>query len=254
MPSPAHDDPSVPFLSVVIPAYNEEQRVPATIERVEAYLAASGHTWELIVVDDGSKDRTIDAARAAMKSPHSRVEPNPRNMGKGASVRNGMAKARGRYRLFSDADLSTPIEDVTRLLAAVQDNRHDIAIGSRAVEGSELIERQPIYREAMGRVFNLIVRTVALGGIHDTQCGFKLFTARAAEECFGRQKLDGFSFDVEVLLIARRLGFTIAEVPVRWENSPATRVSALRDSTRMFRDVMAIRFREDIRALKPLGK
>lgn len=254
MSAPAHDDPSAPFLSVVIPAYNEEERLPATIARVEAYLTGFGRSWELIVVDDGSKDGTIAAARAAMKSPHSRVEPNPRNMGKGASVRNGMAKARGQFRLFSDADLSTPIEDVTRLLDALQGGRHDVAIGSRAVEGAELIERQPFYREAMGRVFNLIVRGIALGGIHDTQCGFKLFTARAAEECFPRQKLDGFSFDVEVLLIARRLGFSIAEVPVRWENSPATRVSALRDSTRMFRDVMAIRFREDIRALKPLGK
>jgi dolichyl-phosphate beta-glucosyltransferase len=232
-----------PFLSVIIPAYNEEARLPKTLERVEAYLSQQDYSWELIVMDDGSKDRTVEAAEKAMSSPHSRVVKNRRNMGKGATVRNGMLLAGGRFRLFSDADLSTPIEEAEKLLRAVQEEGYDVAIGSRALKESRLEVRQPFYREMMGRMFNLIVQIVLLGGIKDTQCGFKLFSARAAEEVFARQQLEGFSFDVEVLVLARRLGFRIAEVPVRWLDSPASRVSPLRDSIRMFLDVVRVRLR-----------
>lgn len=244
--SPAAPAPGAcPFLSVIVPAYNEEQRVPATIERIEEYLGTLGKTWELIVVDDGSRDRTIDVARAAMKSPNSRVEPNPRNMGKGASIRNGMTMARGQFRLFSDADLSTPIEELEKLLAAMERDGAAVAIGSRALKESQLEKRQPLHRELMGRVFNLLVQAVALGGIKDTQCGFKLFTAPAAEAIFPKQRYDGFSFDVEILVLARKLGFRIVEVPVRWIDSPASRVSPIKDSAKMFWDVVKIRFRKD---------
>lgn len=235
---------SAPFLSVVVPAYNEEERLPETIAAIEAYLSRQSYTWELIVVDDGSRDDTVGAARAAFSQPHSRVEKNPRNMGKGATIRNGMTKhARGRYRLFTDADNSTPIEETGKLLKAMRRRGADIAIGSRALKGSKLEVRQPFYREMMGRVFNTMVQLLAVPGIHDTQCGFKLFTRKAAEEIFPRQTLDGFSFDVEVLHIARRLGFRTIEVPVRWINSPASRVSPIRDSIRMFADVVRIRLR-----------
>lgn len=234
-----------PYLSVIVPAYNEETRVPATIQRIEEYLNAFGRSWELIVVDDGSRDNTIEAAKKAMKSPNSRVAPNPRNMGKGASIRNGMTMARGQYRLFSDADLSTPIEELEKLLAAVEREGAEVAIGSRAMKESQLEVRQPLHREMMGRVFNIIVRTMALGGIKDTQCGFKLFTARAAEAIFPKQRYDGFSFDVEILVLARKQGFRIVEVPVRWIDSPASRVSPIKDSAKMFWDVIKIRFRRD---------
>ncbi|MDX2177751.1 MAG: glycosyltransferase family 2 protein [Candidatus Sumerlaeia bacterium] len=231
-------------LSVVIPAYNEESRLPATIRAVEKYLADRGGAWELIVVDDGSRDGTVAAAEGAFSSPGSRVLRNPANMGKGASVKNGMLAARGRLRLFSDADLSTPIEEFEKLAKALEGGAQ-VAIGSRAMAESRLEKRQPIHRETMGRVFNLIVRAVALGGIKDTQCGFKLFTAEAARAVFPRQRLNGFSFDVETLVLARKLGFRIAEVPVRWIDSPNSRVSPVRDSLRMFADVVRIRFRRE---------
>lgn len=231
-----------PFLSVVVPAYNEEERLPETIAAIEQYLARQKYTWELIVVDDGSRDATIEVARRCFTSPHSRVVSNPRNMGKGATIRNGMTNhARGRFRLFTDADNSTPIEETGKLLKRLKRTGADIAIGSRALKGSKLEVRQPIYREMMGRVFNTMVQLLAVPGIRDTQCGFKLFTAKAAEEVFPRQTLDGFSFDVEVLHIARRRGFRTIEVPVRWINSPASRVSPIRDSIRMFADLVRIR-------------
>lgn len=235
-----------PFLSIIVPAYNEEPRVPATIRRIEDFMAGWGRSWELIVVDDGSKDRTVEVAQAAMRSPNSRVQKNPQNMGKGASIKNGMLAARGKYRLFSDADLSTPIEEVDALLAKVERDGYGVAIGSRALKESKLEKRQPWYRETMGRVFNLVVRVVALGGIKDTQCGFKLFSEAAAKDIFPRQQLPGFSFDVEILVLAKKYGHRIAEVPVRWIDSPASRVSPLRDSIRMFVDVVKIRFRKDL--------
>lgn len=232
---------SAPFLSVVIPAYDEEARLPSTLERVQAYLGAQDYSWELLVVDDGSGDGTAEAAGRSFGTPGCRLLENPRNRGKGASVRRGMLAARGDYRLFSDADLSTPIEELSRLLRAVEAG-HDVAIGSRALRDSRVEVHQPFYRETMGKIFNLIVRVVALSGIRDTQCGFKLFSRAAARHVFERQGLDGWCFDVEVLALARQGGFSIAEVPVRWRNSPATRVMVLRDSLRMFRDLFLIRW------------
>ena len=230
-----------PFLSVVIPAFNEEDRLPSTLDAVLAFLRGWGRSWEIVVVDDGSIDRTAEMARAKLAgTPHQVIE-NVRNRGKGASIRRGMLAARGRLRLFADADNSTPIEQVDKLLSAMRRQRAQVAIGSRAALGASLEKRQPLYREAMGRTFNLIVQALVLPGIKDTQCGFKVFTARAAEEVFSRATRDGFSFDVEALMLARRMGLRVVEAPVRWIDNPASRVSPVRDAARMFGDVVRLR-------------
>lgn len=232
-----------PYLSIIIPAYNEEKRLPATLASIQDYLASVPWNWELLVVDDGSRDQTTHAAHTAFRSPRCRIIESPRNQGKGAAIRLGMLQATGKFRLFTDADNSTPIEEVEKLLEVMKRHRAHVAIASRALPGSELEQRQPFHREMMGRAFNLIVRTIALPGIHDTQCGFKMFTAKAAEEIFPRQQMPGFSFDVELLLLARQHGFRIAEVPVRWIDNPDSRVSPVKDSLRVFRDVVRIRWR-----------
>ena len=224
-----------PALSVVIPAFNEAARLPPTLERVRAYLARSGMTHEVLVVDDGSGDGTARVAEAHGAT----VIRNEENRGKGHATRRGMLAARGARRLMSDADLSTPIEELPRLLARL-DEGYDVAIASRAVAGARIEVRQPAYREGMGRLFNLCVRALAVPGIHDTQCGFKLFTAAAAEASFGPARLDGFSFDVETLFVARRRGLRIAEVPVTWRNDAATRVGAA-SGFRAFLDLARIR-------------
>jgi dolichyl-phosphate beta-glucosyltransferase len=233
---------SPPHLSVVIPAYNEEDRLGATLARVIEYLTAQDYTWEIIVVDDGSSDATSAVAAQSGAGYPLRVVRNEPNQGKGASIRRGMLEARGAYRLFSDADLSTPIEEVAGFWKHFEAGC-GVVIGSRAVEGSNLEVRQARYRELMGRTFNLFVRLLLVGGIHDTQCGFKAFTAEAAEAVFPRQQLNGFAFDVELLLLAQRAGFRVEEAPVRWINSPASKVNALRDSTRMFLDLLRLKLR-----------
>jgi dolichyl-phosphate beta-glucosyltransferase len=223
-------------LSVVIPAYNEADRLPPTLERVFTYLRGRDASFEVIVVDDGSRDETVARARAAGAT----VLPNEVNRGKGYSVRRGMLAARGARRLMTDADLSTPIEDLGRLMAAL-DGGFDVAIGSRALPDSNVEVHQPWYRENMGRVFNGLVRLLAVPGLKDTQCGFKLFTAEAAQAAFSRALLDGFSFDVEALYLARRHGFRIAEVPVTWRNDAASRVG-LWSGFRAFPDLLRIRW------------
>lgn len=236
------DSKTTPYLSVIVPAYNEEKRLPETIQLIETFLSQQDYTWELIIMDDGSSDETCSVARKAFQSPHSRLEKNPRNMGKGATIRNGMLNhAQGQFRLFTDADNSTPIEEVAKLLPSLEDNSHQIAIGSRALPESKLEVRQPIHRELMGRTFNLMVQLIVLPGIKDTQCGFKLFTAKAADFVFSRQTRDGFSFDVEVLYLGKLAGYTIAEIPIRWIDSPASRVSPIRDSLAMFLDLLRVR-------------
>ena len=222
-------------LSVVIPAYNEAARLPPTLERVRAYLAQSGLSHEILVADDGSTDATAEIARASGAT----VLGGGENRGKGHATRRGMLAARGARRLMTDADLSTPIEDLALLMARL-DEGYDVAIASRALAGARIEVRQPAYREGMGRLFNLLVRAVAVPGLHDTQCGFKLFTAAAAEQAFGPARLDGFSFDVETLFIARRRGLRIAEVPVTWRNDAASRVGPL-NGFRAFADLGRIR-------------
>lgn len=229
---------TAPLVSVVIPAYNEEERLPRTLEAILKYLAARSEPFEILVVDDGSSDSTVAAARKAA-SASVRVLSNGINRGKGFSVRRGMLVAQAPTRLMCDADLSTPIEELERLEEALRAGA-DIAIGSRALAGSRVEIHQPRYREAMGRIFNRLVRVVAVRGLSDTQCGFKVFTGAAAETCFGVARLDGFSFDVEALLVARRHGLRIAEVPVVWRNDAASRVSTYRGLL-AFLDVLRIR-------------
>jgi dolichyl-phosphate beta-glucosyltransferase len=228
-----------PDLSVVVPAYNEAARLPRTLERIEEFLR--GRRYEIVIVDDGSTDGTVEAARAAARRELV-VLRNEGNRGKGYSVRRGMRAGRGARRLMTDADLSTPIEELERLERAL-DAGHDVAIGSRALEGARIEVRQPWYRENMGRLFNVFVRALALPGLRDTQCGFKLFSARAAEAVFAAARLDGFSFDVEALFIARRLGYRIAELPVVWRNDAATHVG-LGGGFQAFPDLLRIRLNQ----------
>lgn len=225
-------------LSVVIPAFNEAQRIGPTLQTVTAWLAANVADYELLVVDDGSSDGTV---RVAREFDGVRVIENGRNRGKGYSVANGVRQSAKRWILFSDADLSTPIADLLGLAAAASETGAELAIGSRALADSDIVEHQPWYREAMGRTFNKIVQVVAVPGIRDTQCGFKLFRADVAKELFAQTTIEGFAFDVEVLFLARRHGYRIVEVPVTWENDDRTRVHAVYDSLRMLRDVINVR-------------
>ena len=232
-------------LSIVIPAYNEAQRLPATLASIAATLGPSS-TWrpyEVVVVDDASGDATAAAAAAVvLPGGRMRVLKNRRNRGKGGSIRRGMAAARGRRLLFTDADLSTPLTALERLNAEIEAGA-DVAIGSRAVPGAELQARQPWYRELMGKTFNRLVRILALPGIRDSQCGFKLFTRDAGRRLFRNLTIHGFGFDVEVLFLAHRAGMAVAEVPVPWRNSLPSKVSPVRDSVRMLVDLIRIRMR-----------
>jgi dolichyl-phosphate beta-glucosyltransferase len=212
-------------LSIIIPAFNEEKRLPATLDRIRAYLSETGWEFsELIVVDDGSSDATAEVARAA----GARVLANPGNRGKGYSVRHGMLEAHGDWALFTDADLSAPIEELQKLWSAAEAGGARIVFGSRAVDRSLVGVHQPALREAVGRVFNLVMRAITGLPYRDTQCGFKMFEKNAAREVFSRQLLDGFGFDVEALFIARRLGLAALEVGVRWNNAIGTTVSLWR--------------------------
>jgi len=229
------ENTGAPFLSIVVPAYNEENRLGPTLKRIKEYLASQEYTSEIIVVDNASRDRTIEVAREAGVE----VIEEPRR-GKGAAVRTGMLAARGEYVLFSDADLSTPIEEVEKLLDRVR-GEADVAIASRGLPGSNLVKRQPWYREIVGRVGNLLVRMMAVRGIADTQCGFKLFPREIARRVFPAQRLTGAAFDVELLFIVQHNGWKIAEVPVTWIDSPDTRFSRVRDSLDALKDLFRIR-------------
>jgi glycosyltransferase involved in cell wall biosynthesis len=229
-------------LSIVIPAYNEEGRLPKTLETVIAFVAGRSWTFaEIIVVDDGSRDATASIVeRIAASNRSIRLLRNPGNRGKGYSVRHGMTEARGDWALFSDADLSAPIEEFDKLMDAVREARAEVAIGSRALDRSLISIHQPLFREYSGRFFNLVMRAATGLPFRDTQCGFKLFCAQARREIFRRQLLNGFGFDVETLFIARRLGYQIVEVPVRWADVEGTKVSALRGLD-AFADIVRVR-------------
>ena len=224
-----------PFLSVVIPAYNEEERLVPTLKRIKEYLAGQSYDSEVLVVDNASADRTSEVAREA--GVKALAEPR---RGKGAAVRTGMLAAQGRYILFSDADLSTPIEELEKLMAELRAGA-DVAIASRGLPESNLVKRQPWYREFVGRAGNVLVRMIAVRGIADTQCGFKLFPREIARRIFPAQRLTGAAFDVEVLFIAQHAGWKIAEVPVTWIDSPDTRFSRVRDSLDAVKDLVRIR-------------
>jgi dolichyl-phosphate beta-glucosyltransferase len=230
-----------PKLSIVIPSYNEELRLPATLERIAAFLPNLGEDTEILVVDDGSKDRTAEVAESFRKTlPNLRVISNGVNRGKGFSVRHGMREARGRYVLFTDADLSAPIEEAPKLIEAL--NTYDVAIGSRALDRSLITVHESRFREFAGIIFNTIVRAILWLPIVDTQCGFKAFRREQCQILFEQQRIERFGFDPELLYLARHHGLRTIEIPVRWGHSPATKVNMFRDSIRMFVDVFTIRW------------
>ena len=232
-----------PELSIVIPCFNEEQRLPRTIELIEQYLARVGTPYELILVDDGSIDGTRQIMDAAAERNRSvRLEALPQNRGKGRALAEGVGAARGVEILVTDADLSTPIEEIDKLRAELR-NGAGVAIASRALKGSRVEVSQPAYRVVMGKAFNLLVQTVLLPGIWDTQCGFKLFRADVAHEVFAGLTTDGFGYDPEVLYRAKKRGVRIAEVPVVWRNSAPTKVSPIKSSIDMFKHVVRVRLR-----------
>jgi dolichyl-phosphate beta-glucosyltransferase len=231
-----------PELSVIVPAYNEEGRLGDTLRTASGYLAEHHPAHELLVVDDGSTDGTVALVRGIQAELEAiRLIESDGNHGKGHAVRSGMLAARGDRRLFMDADLSTPMEELPKLLAAL-DAGADVAIGSRGLPESDLRKRQNLLRENMGKTFNLLVRALVGAGFRDTQCGFKLFRREAAEDLFGRSSLEGFAFDVELLLLARGR-WKVSEVPIAWVNSPHSKVSPLLDSARMLADVCRLRLK-----------
>ena len=229
-------------LSIVIPAYNEERRLPQTLSQVLDWLGHGSFSFhEVIVVDDGSRDSTARVAEEfARKNACVRLARNPGNRGKGYAVRNGMLEAKGEWILYTDADLSTPIAEIEKLCRAAREQAAAIAIGSRAVDRSLVEVHQPALRELSGRAFNLVMRAVTGLKFKDTQCGFKLYRADAARRIFSRQKQEGFSFDVEDLLIAKKLGLRAVEVPVRWANAEGTKVR-LTQGIMSFVDLLKIR-------------
>lgn len=232
-----------PELSIVIPCFNEELRLPRTIELIEQYLARVGTSYELILVDDGSSDGTREIMDAAAERNRSvRLEALPQNRGKGRALAEGVAAARGAEILVTDADLSTPIEEIDKLRSELRRGA-GVAIASRALKGSRVEISQPAYRVLMGKAFNLLVQAVLLPGIWDTQCGFKLFRAGVAHEVFAGLTTDGFGYDPEVLYRAKKRGVRIAEVPVVWRNSAPTKVSPIKSSIDMFKHVVRVRFR-----------
>ncbi|MFQ5962695.1 MAG: dolichyl-phosphate beta-glucosyltransferase [Candidatus Scalinduaceae bacterium] len=230
------------YLSIVIPAFNEEERINKTISKIESYLKTQNYSYEIIVVDDGSKDNTATIIRDSADYNHNvYLLQNKENKGKGYSVKRGMLKARGEYILFSDADLSTPIKEVEKLFPLFNRD-YDIVIGSRGLTESNIVVHQPFYRENMGRIFSNLVQLLTVKGIKDTQCGFKCFRGDVARDIFNRQTMSGFCFDVEVLYIASKSGYRIKEVPIIWYNSPKSKVNPLTDPLKMLLDLLRIRF------------
>jgi len=233
-----------PFLSIVIPAYNEALRLGSTLEKVRQYLESRSYTNELIVVDDGSTDQTGGLLEEMTRRyPAMRVLRNESNRGKGYSVRRGVLEAGGELVLFTDADLSAPIEETNKLLAALESTGADAAVGSRALQRRLIGVHQPWWREWAGRVFNHLVRCFTGLEIRDTQCGLKLFRRASTRRAFELQHTTGFGFDPEVLFLIERFGGKVVEVPVRWNDHPASKVRFLRDALRMLFDLVALRWR-----------
>jgi dolichyl-phosphate beta-glucosyltransferase len=237
------ESPTIRSLTIIIPAYNEARRIGPSLEKIVQYASGSDLSVDLLVVDDGSTDGTADVVRetVAGRMPL-RVVTNDPNRGKGYSVRRGLLEASGDCVLFSDADLSTPIEEADHLLAAIREGA-DVAIGSRSMKGSHISVHQPWWREKAGKLFGLMVRLLVLPGIQDSQCGFKCFRAEAARRIAPLLTLDGWAFDVELLLVARRMGCSVAQVPVEWRNDPNTKVRMLTDGPRMLADMLRARWR-----------
>src|SRR5580692_4448208 len=241
--APSKMNPPTLDLSIVIPAYNEDQRLPKTLDRIFAYLQARPYRAEIIVVDDGSSDRTSEIVRASReKYPGLRLVTNGGNRGKGFSVRHGMLEARGEIALFTDADLSTPIEEADKLLAALRERGYDAAIGSRAMDRSLIEVHQSVIREQAGIFFNRLVRWIMGIEFSDTQCGFKAFRLERTRIIFEQQRVERFGFDPEILFLAARHGLRVAEIHVRWSHDAATKVNVAGDGIQMFLDLLWIRW------------
>jgi len=239
----ANTGPQV-VLTIVVPAYNESDRIVSTLKRVLEFTQGRAETCEVLVVDDGSTDDTVEVVeQVGRESGALRVLRNPGNRGKGYSVRNGMLNANGEYLLFTDADLSTPITEMDRVLAPLKSG-YDVVIGSRALKPEWVNPRQPWPRQAAGKLFNLFVRSLSGLSFRDTQCGFKAFRRAAGRAIFSRQTIPGFGFDVEILYLARKLSYRALEVPVHWANDMRSKVRTFRDGRRMFADLLRIRWND----------
>jgi glycosyltransferase involved in cell wall biosynthesis len=234
---------TTPFLSIIIPAYNEEHRLPRTLEKVVAYFETQPYKVEILIIDNASQDRTYEVARdyaGKLSSPVLPIRVDKETLrGKGAAVKKGMLSSRGEYRFMCDADLSMPISEVNRFLPP-QLNDFDISIASREAPGA-VRYNEPAYRHLVGRIFNTLIRLLALPSLNDTQCGFKCFRGVIAEELFPQMTIRGWSFDVEILFLARRRGYRIVEVPIPWYFNPESHISVIRDSLQMALDIFKIR-------------
>ncbi len=227
--------------SVVIPAYDEAARLPAYLRQVLAFFEQRGDPFEILVVDDGSRDSTAERVREFQRSTDRvRLISLPENRGKGYAVRTGMVNASGAFRLFTDADGATPIAEVSRLEAAVQAGA-DIAVGSRVLEDPSVVIQTRRHRKAAGQCFNWIVRVLGVSAVADTQCGFKLFRGSAADDLFRTLRTDGFGFDVELVLLAQRRGYRIAEVPINWADQPGSKLGVATDAPRMLWEILSAR-------------
>ncbi len=227
-------------ISIIIPTYNEEKRIKKTLESILTYVQTKKHDYEIIVVNDGSTDKTKDVV-LEFKSKKITVLDNPCNRGKGYSVKQGFLAATKEWVLFSDADLSTPIEELETFFRYKD---YDVIIGSRNLSDSLIVVKQPLIRSTLGKIFPFFVRLLVLPGIYDTQCGFKLFKKDAAKKIAELQNIDGFCFDVEQLVIAKKSGFTIKEVPISWHNDERSKIKIVKDSVRMFWDLLRIKIKK----------
>jgi glycosyltransferase involved in cell wall biosynthesis len=229
-------------LSIIVPAYNEEHRIPPTLDRLHRYLSAQPLRYEIVVVDDGSRDNTCGVVTLAMaRIPRLRLVRQSPNRGKGAAVRLGMLEARGQLRVMSDADGSMPPEQLPKLLAPIIRCEAQISIGSRYVAGAKTDQKQPFYRVLWSRLANRVIQRSLVPGVRDTQCGFKAFTAEAARDLFAYGRIDGWAFDLEILALAKRRGYAIAEVGVEWSDDGRSRVNPLKDMWKVIREALTIR-------------
>ena len=232
---------AAPFLSLIIPAFNEENRLPRTLSQVFTFTEKQPFSSEVLIAENGSTDRTYEIAREFVQRRTNARVLRMEQRGKGAAVRGGILAARGDYRFICDADLSMPIDEVNKFLPPALTD-YDVAIGSRELPGSRRYD-EPSYRHWGGRAINFAIQTLILPGLNDTQCGFKCFRAQAAEDLFARQTLSGWSFDIEILYLARRRGYRIKEVAINWHFGPESKVSAVTDALRMLTDIFRIRLR-----------
>ena len=232
------------MLSIVIAAYNEENRIGESLLKIKKYLDEQGSDYEIIVVDDGSTDNTRQTSENFQREIENlKIISYSVNKGKGYALRQGVFASKEDAVLLTDADLSTPIDELARLLPLITGQEYDVVIGSRALETSKILKKQPWWRQGMGKTFNRIVKLLVLDGFNDTQCGFKLFSGEVAKSLFKDARIDRFAYDVEILALAKKNGYRISEMPVRWINSPESKVNPIFDSLQMFFDLIKIRMR-----------